>query len=354
MRKWILTAWAVFMPAFLWAQEEAVLRAALFLSGAGSEEEADEEWVRRLESAGKVKINSGRLRPGILSDAQIASIGRYRASYGDILSWEELALVDGFSVFANALGGKALGYRVPTHYANHRYDSPLLMYGSIYTPLDAEAGIKIGPFQGLSAKASIGYAIVKDQPGIWYYANHPDGVPQLALGTGLMSTYTVIDGRGYYLNAEVEYKYRSLIEASAGIKYAPHDNQFYATDKHYNNYKLGVDRASTVGNIDIKVTPWRPLSVNVGLEYRGGRMALFGNQTSLVIDENAYMIQQSTPYQFVDMDDVVNLHAGATYRLNSNLGLWLQAHNLLNRRYDILFGHGAQRIGFMVGASLTF
>lgn len=265
-----------------------------------------------------------------------------------------LALVDGFSVFANALGGKALGYRVPTHYANHRYDSPLLMYGSIYTPLDAEAGIKIGPFQGLSAKASIGYAIVKDQPGIWYYANHPDGVPQLALGTGLMSTYTVIDGRGYYLNAEVEYKYRSLIEASAGIKYAPHDNQFYATDKHYNNYKLGVDRASTVGNIDIKVTPWRPLSVNVGLEYRGGRMALFGNQTSLVIDENAYMIQQSTPYQFVDMDDVVNLHAGATYRLNSNLGLWLQAHNLLNRRYDILFGHGAQRIGFMVGASLTF
>lgn len=96
MRKWILTAWAVFMPAFLWAQEEAVLRAALFLSGAGSEEEADEEWVRRLESAGKVKINSGRLRPGILSDAQIASIGRYRASFGDILSWEELALVDGF------------------------------------------------------------------------------------------------------------------------------------------------------------------------------------------------------------------------------------------------------------------
>ena len=51
MRKWILTAWAVFMPAFLWAQEEAVLRAALFLSGAGSEEEADEEWVRRYNAS---------------------------------------------------------------------------------------------------------------------------------------------------------------------------------------------------------------------------------------------------------------------------------------------------------------
>ena len=96
MRKWILTA----IVAFLWvssrAQEEAVLKAALFLSGASSEEEVDEEWLRRIESAGKLKINSGRLRPGLLTDFQIASIGRYRASNGDILSWEELALIDGF------------------------------------------------------------------------------------------------------------------------------------------------------------------------------------------------------------------------------------------------------------------
>ena len=62
----------------------------------------------------------------------------------------------------------------------------------------------------------------------------------------------------------------------------------------------------------------------------------------------------NSSYQFVDMDDVVNLHAGANYRINSTLGLWMQAHNLLNRRYDILYGHGAQRIGFMAGVSLTF
>ena len=54
------------------------------------------------------------------------------------------------------------------------------------------------------------------------------------------------------------------------------------------------------------------------------------------------------------MKDVINLHAGANYRLNSMVSLWLQAHNLLNRRYDVLYGMGAQRIGFMVGASITF
>ena len=246
-----------------------------------------------------------------------------------------LALVDGFAVFANALGGKVLGYRVPTHYANHRYDSPLLMYGSIYTPLDAEAGIKIGPFQGLSAKVSLGYAVVKNQPGICYHNEYIDH----ALMAGMMSTYHVIDGRGYYVNAELNYKFRSLIEVQAGVKYAPHDNELFAADNHYNGYKLGVDRASTVSNLDLKVTPWKPLSVDLGLEYRGGRMALF------------YL---NDKYEFVDMDDVINLHAGINYRLNNRFTLWTQAHNLLNRRYDILYGQGAQRIGIMVGMRLTF
>ena len=265
-----------------------------------------------------------------------------------------LSLVDGFTLFANALGGKYLGYRVPTHYANHRYDDPLLMYGSIYMPLDAEAGIKVGPFQGLSAKVSLGYGIVKDQPGIWYRANPNDDI-LLAVTSGLRSTYQVLDGRGYYLNAEVNYKYRSFLEATAAIKYAPHDKEMFASDTHYNGYKLGVDRASTVGNIDLKLNPWRPLSLNVGLEYRGGRMALFGNQPYVILTEDGEESPTMyTPFTFVDMDDVVNLHAGANYRLNSNVSLWLQAHNLLNRRYDILYGHGAQRIGAMAGVSLTF
>lgn len=254
-----------------------------------------------------------------------------------------LALVDGFTVFANALGGKNLGYRVPTHYYNYRYDMPLLMYGSIYTPLDAEVGVKVGPFQGFSARASVGYAIVKDQPGICYRTTYPIH----ALDRGMMSTYMVIDARGYYFNLELDYKYRSLIEAKAAFKYAPHDDSMFDSDKHYNNYKLGVDRASTVGNFDIKVHPWRPLTLEAGLEYRGGRMALFsspapGSETG------------AQSYTFVDMDDVINLTAGANYRLNSSVALWLKAHNLLNRRYDLLYGMGAQRIGFMAGLTLTF
>ena len=125
----------------------------------------------------------------------------------------------------------------------------------------------------------------------------------------------------------------------------------FDSDKHYNNYKLGVDRASTVGNFDIKVHPWRPLTFDVGLEYRGGRRALFHYY---YVPDDMYSDVAQSVYNFVKMDDVINLHAGANYRLNSNLALWLQAHNLLNRRYDILYGLGAQHIGFMAGLTLNF
>jgi len=321
----------------------------------------DEVGMITLSPTYTVRGDMFRIQLGLNAHLSFSDGGIFRLSPNVRAS---LSLVGGFTIFGNALGGKALGYRQGKHFVNYRYDNPLLLYGSVYTPLDAEAGVKIGPFNGLSAKVSLGYAIVKGEPGIIYrYPEYSNGaVPSqgvmipptarlidrdayLGLYTGFMSDYNVIDSRGYYLNAEVNYKYRSLVEVSAGIKYAPHDNEMFTSDKHYNGYKLGVDRASTVANVDIKVNPWRPLSVNLGLEYRGGRMALFGPYNG----EN-----NPASFNFIDMKDAVNLHAGANYRLNSTVNLWLQAHNLLNRRYDILYGMGAQRIGFMVGAGFNF
>lgn len=79
----------------VYAQDD-ILRAALYLSGANSEEVIDQDWIQRLESMGKVRVNSNRIRPGLLTEYQIATLADYRATSGDILSWEELILVDGF------------------------------------------------------------------------------------------------------------------------------------------------------------------------------------------------------------------------------------------------------------------
>lgn len=100
MRKIVCMVALLLQAAGALAQSEDVLRAARYLSGAASDEEVDEFWISRLEAAEgrRIRINARRIRSeGILSDYQKAALADYRARSGDILSWEELALVDGFS-----------------------------------------------------------------------------------------------------------------------------------------------------------------------------------------------------------------------------------------------------------------
>ena len=82
------------------AQDQEVLKAAMLLGGAAAEGEIDQSIVDMLEArkGRPVKINSNSLRgSAILNDYQVAVIRDYRASAGDILSWEELSLLEGFT-----------------------------------------------------------------------------------------------------------------------------------------------------------------------------------------------------------------------------------------------------------------
>lgn len=100
--KYLSLAWglALGLAVRAAAQDESVLRAAMYLTGCAAEEELDPDVVDRLEAlAGrKIRVNGAHLRPSLLlSEYQLASLADYRNRSGDILSWEELALVDGFS-----------------------------------------------------------------------------------------------------------------------------------------------------------------------------------------------------------------------------------------------------------------
>ena len=77
--------------------EDEAVKAAMYLNGASSAEEIEEGEVERIISIGKIRVNSpGRRARAILSEYQLATLEDYRRHSGDILSWEELALVDGF------------------------------------------------------------------------------------------------------------------------------------------------------------------------------------------------------------------------------------------------------------------
>ena len=81
---------------------DALLKAALLLTGAADAESLDESVLVRLEVLQRHPLplnRASRARlgaEGILTPYQLASLEDYRRQYGDVLSLEELALVDGF------------------------------------------------------------------------------------------------------------------------------------------------------------------------------------------------------------------------------------------------------------------
>ena len=92
------------------AQNDGRMHAILFLSGAGSEEELDEQEVERYHSflSNPLEINivtrSRMLSSGLMSQYQVASLLDYISRSGDVLSVSELASVDGFGEdYAKAL-----------------------------------------------------------------------------------------------------------------------------------------------------------------------------------------------------------------------------------------------------------
>ena len=100
----LLLALAVLSAATASSQE--MMDAILFLTGASAPEELDSDLVERFEALASrpVKINlasESRLAAcGLFSRYQAASLADYRRSSGDILSLQELALLDGFGAEA--------------------------------------------------------------------------------------------------------------------------------------------------------------------------------------------------------------------------------------------------------------
>lgn len=96
--------------ADLTAQSDNLMKAILYLSGADSEEELDEQEVERFAmlASRPLEINlasrSRMVSSGLMSQYQVASLMDYRSRDGDVLSVSELAAVDGFGEeYANAL-----------------------------------------------------------------------------------------------------------------------------------------------------------------------------------------------------------------------------------------------------------
>lgn len=253
-------------------------------------------------------------------------------------------LADGAAFYINITGGKTIN-TLSSLASLNRYSDPTGGYLNTFSPFDGEAGFKIGPFSGFSMSVYGGYGM---------YIGDINGVVSTAYVAGIeggnemvyaspVTMYQSLKARGMKIGGELNYKYRSLIDARATITYAPAGDDVYLNG-WTKSYPLdGLDGASLVSNIDVAVTPMRPLTIDLGMNIRTGRSQVY-MPLSLEGDVTRWF----------DMDDVLNLHAGATWRFDKVVTLWLKGNNLLNRKWDVMPGMGAQKINVMAGVGLVF
>ena len=128
-----------------------------------------------------------------------------------------------------------------------------------------------------------------------------------------------------------------------GFTYAPQDDKF-EYGKSYSGYMLGLDRAKMVANADLNLYLFKGFTISAGLEYRAKRHYV----KSLYSDTDVPM------FKVEDLSDVMNLHAGASFRFDKFLTIWVKGTNLLNKQWDILYSQGAQKMSFMGGIGLVF
>lgn len=257
----------------------------------------------------------------------------------------------GFGLYAKVEGGKDITRLEDMHIIT-RYWTPNVAFSNPYIPLDMEVGLNVGPFAGFSMRPFVGYMMEKHGNNNCLFDYQ--GLSGTALG--MTHGNLVIDMRGVYVGVMLNYKYRSLVDASLKLSYAPQDDDY---DPSRSNFYKGavIDRYGSdfMAGFDVRVHPIKQLTVNVGLDVHTGRGDFV--QDALLLLSNIYrdiIIFPTGVYSQVDPGNIVNLKAGASYRFTNSFSVWLQASNLLNKKWDIIYGMGGQRLNVMAGVALTF
>ena len=275
------------------------------------------------------------LRLGVNADIAINAGTTFRIAPNVKLDY---AFAPGVGLSIDVNGGKTLNHLWQMK-AENRYVNPGVRYGTTSVPVDAEVALNIGSFGGFSAKLFGGFASYKEKmlPFLCEAPTLPSSAGFDLSYFDMVSTtvYQALDISGWKAGAELAYKYRSLVDAKVRFTYSPQDED--------EGCVLGLDRPEYVVDANISVMPIDKLAINLGYEMRGNR-SMWGYQ---IVDGKDYWEQ--TP-----LENAMNLKVGASYRLLDNLTLFVDANNLMNKQWDVLYGQGAQKLNVMGGASITF
>lgn len=250
----------------------------------------------------------------------------------------------GCGLFVHALGGNRLN-TLASHMAASPYLSPYLpTTRPTYIPLDAEAGVAVGPFSGFSATLTAAYRIVRGAELDGWYQDFLNS-DRAYLSAGGIST------RGWKLALDARYEYGRLFAVSAAAAWMPRTG--------WKGYFDNLDRAKCVINAKAEVRPVENLTVAVSYTLRAGRRFFRSEETGTGPGAECaptVIVGGSDGHELygVGAPDISTLGLRAEWRLTPTLSVYALADNLLCRREVIMPGLTSARLTAAAGLDLKF
>lgn len=292
------------------------------------------EWIGQLKATPYIRYSLGNLslKGGLNVDLSAHDGSTVRLSPDVNIDYK---IRDGIAVYANAGGGKTLNTLSGVH-AECSYIAPNQVLGSSYSPVNGELGIRIGSFAGFYAKPFFAYGVFKD--ALLPYAQrliiNNEEINAVAPYV-YMQKYEI---SGWKAGVQLGYNYNGIVDAKASFQYSPQDQK--------KGYRTGFDRAEMVADVQVKVTPIKPLAITLGYELRANRCYY-----------NCYGSIGTPPIESwgkEELDNVNRLSLDASYQINKTVGVFVNANNLLNQKWDEFVGMGVQQINALAGVNIMF
>lgn len=254
-------------------------------------------------------------------------------------------------LYLHALGGSALHTAV-AGYQNNYYQTPAIASTMpVYTPLDARVGVSFGPFAGFNAGFDVAYKTSRGQYFSGFYQEFLNG-NEVLLRLDLPKT---IDGRpvtysfhggtsnlsGFSTGINIGYDSGRYFKVTAEGRYQRQDGK--------TGYFNGYDRPEWTAAVKMETNPWSTLKFRLGYELRAMRMMPVAAEFSIpdATLDNDLIVMYRLPNMSL-------LNFGASYGINRNLSVWLQANNLLNREWYYMAGLPQPGICITAGLGIYF
>lgn len=255
--------------------------------------------------------------------------------------------------YLHLTGGSKL-HTLASNYELDYYQCPVLSNNApVSTPFDGQLGVTFGPFSGFSASAEFAYRVSRGEYlGGWYmaslnYGNMPLHLnPLISVGGEIRplnyyfnsaETYNL---HGFSLGVNLKYDLGKILNLALNANYQPQDG-----NKGYFN---GYDRPRQCLDFTVQSNPWSTLKIKGSFNYKG--MRYIYTKASYKGALNLYEKVLEGMY----LPDLLTLNLGASYGINENFDVWVQADNILNRHTEILPSQPQQGIRAYAGLSLKF